>query len=192
MNWIKRLFKRNKSQNIDYSKVKTYDDLLTLHTKTEMKVGMDVYVEDRGHTYILNSIDFDKENINENWLLLRDVKLNRKRSEKSFVYRIDPDYIRLTDENNKLLNIKRKDFEITLVKGHNFTHRNIHDGDYVIINKSRIPKVNDIIMCEDSWLWEVKNINGAVYELTRPDERYKRLTLDHIYGVVNYCYTFER
>ena len=78
-----------------------------------------------------------------------------------------------------------------MVKGHNFTHRNIHDGDYIVINKSRIPKVNDIIMCEDSWLWEVKDIKGPVYELTRPDERYKRLTLDHIYGVVNYCYTFK-
>ena len=80
MNWIKRLFKRNTSNNIDYSKVKTYDDLLTLHTKTEMKVGMDVYVEDTGHTYILNSIDFDKENITENLRLTVNGQLIRSTS----------------------------------------------------------------------------------------------------------------
>ena len=168
-----------KKERDDIITVENKLDLFNLHTNKEVWKGLVILVKDTNTKYILTSIDFDNNDPWELWKQYSDIK--------SPIY---PPII-----SDKLRNIRFIDsngeetkYDLVVVKGNNFKHRKILNGDVLGIDRAYFPKINSIVLDENLTLWEVKDIKNTtginIYELIRSDQRHRFAKDCEIYGVV--------
>lgn len=195
--WLKNLFKKHKDNvstinigkyNNEGQIVDTKDELNNLHKSgIEVFVGKRVYCKETELTYTLTTIDFDNVNKDLWWKPLMKLKGHYG---KALIAHINPMYFK--DSNGKVIDERHRNMDKLVAKGHNFEHRNLHNGDLIFIDRDRWAKENDIVMDVNSKLWEVKEIQGSYYFiLTRKDGSYWETTIADIYGVVCLAYSLS-
>ena len=190
--WLKNLFKKDKD-NVNIGKydtegqiVDTKDELYNLHKSgIEVFVGKRVYCKETEFTYTLTTIDFDNVNKDLWWKPLMKLK-----GDYGEVRITNLDVLKFKDSDGNVIDERHRNMDKLIAKGHNFEHRNLHNGDVIFIDRDRWPKENDIVMDVNSKLWEVKEIQGQNYIiLTRKDGSYWETTIAVIYGVVCLAYS---
>lgn len=190
--WLKNLFKKDKD-NVSIGKydaegqiVDTKDELYNLHKSgIEVFVGKRVYCKETELTYTLTTIDFDNVNKDLWWKPLMKLK-----GDYGQVRIVNLDVLKFKDSDGNVIDERHRNMDKLVAKGHNFEHRNLHNGDVIFIDRDRWPKENDIVMDVNSKLWEVKEIQGQNYiVLTRKDGSHWETTISVIYGVVCLAYS---
>lgn len=190
--WLKNLFKKDKD-NVNIGKydtegqiVDTKDELYNLHkSNIEVFVGKRVYCKETELTYTLTTTDFNNVNKDLWWKPLMKLK-----GDYGQVRITNLDVLKFKDSDGNVIDERHRNMDKLVAKGHNFEHRNLHNGDVIFIDRDRWPNENDIVMDVNSKLWEVKEIQGQNYiVLTRKDGSYWETTIDVIYGVVCLAYS---
>lgn len=174
-----RFFEKRKKKKDNTVTVENKLDLFNLHTCKEVWKGLVVLVKETNTKYILTSIDFDNNDPWELWKQYSDIK--------SPIY---PPIISDKLRNTRFIdrNGEETKYELVVVKGNNFKHRKILNGDVLGIDRACFPKINSIVLDENLTLWEVKDIKNTtginIYELIRSDQRHRFAKDCEIYGVV--------
>ena len=193
--WLTKLFKDNnpipkKYRNIYYrytSYVETLDDLYNSYLMEELYIGKLMYVKSEDCLYMLKSLEYtNSDDIKDCWIEFTEKKLNENKTYT--VSTLGLANICYDKDGNQINFEKSPHLRNFLSKGHNFEHRNLYNNDMFTVNIIREPKENDIVMDLNYKLWEVKNIENGLYNLTRKDNCRRTVNKDEIYGVVQYAW----
>lgn len=193
--WLTKLFKDNnpipkKYRNVHYrytSYVETLDDLYNSYLMEELYIGKLIYVKSEDCLYMLKSLEYTNSgDIKDCWIKFTEKKLNENKTYT--VSTLGLPNICYDKDGNQINFDKSPHLRNFMAKGHNFEHRNLYNNDIFTVNIIREPKENDIVMDLNYKLWEVKNIENGLYNLTRKDNCRRTVNKDEIYGVVQYSW----
>ena len=183
---IIKIRKREKEITKYDKEVFTKNDLFEYHLSNEVWVGMKIHVKCYNKMYILTSIDFSNY---DSWNLWKPYcKLSRKVCSKEYYFEGNK---RFLGNNGRPVLEENRNVFFCLVRGNNFLHKNIEDGNVVGIDPARFPSLGNIVADTELVLWEVINKKDEIYELSRTDGRHKFVKDEDIFGVARYSWVIN-
>lgn len=181
---IVRNRKREKEITKYDKEVFTKNDLFEYHLSNEVWVGMKILVKCYNKMYILTSIDFSNY---DPWYLWKPYRrLSKEVCSKEYCFERGNECF--LGNNGKPVLEENRNIFFCLVRGNNFLHKNIKDGNIVGIDPARFPSLGNTVADTELVLWEVINKKDETYELSRTDGRHKFVKDEDIFGVV--CYSW--